>query len=156
MQGFIEFVQNYSKNKKMKSDIQFTFNQSTEEVNFLDGCVKLNEGDISTTVKSNPTDFHLYLNSNSNHPRHVIRNIPKSQFLRLKRICSNPADFAQKSSTYAQYFISRGYDKANIEGAIREVAKEMISFLINRKRRSRRELCSSAIGIHTWGDYHLS
>ena len=46
LQGFIEFVQNYSKNKNMKSDIQFTFNQSTEEVNFLDVCVKLNEGDI--------------------------------------------------------------------------------------------------------------
>ena len=123
LQKFIEFVQNYSKNKKMKSDIQFTFNQSTEEVNFLDVCVKLNEGDISTTVYSKPTDSQLYLNSNSNHPRHVIRNIPKSQFLRLKRICSNPADFAQKASTYAQYFISRGYDKVNIDEAIREVSK---------------------------------
>ena len=120
---FLQFVQNYSKSKNMKSDIQFTFDQSTEQVNFLDVCVKLNQGDIMTTVYSKPTDSHLYLNSNSNHPRHVIRNIPKSQFLRLKRICSNPIDFVRKSSTYAQYFISRGYDKADIEGAIREVTK---------------------------------
>ena len=107
----------------MKSDIQFTFDQSTEQVNFLDVCVKLRDGDITTTVYSKPTDSHLYLNSNSNHPRHVIRNIPKSQFLRLKRICSNPTDFISKSSTYAQYFISRGYHKADIERAIREVTK---------------------------------
>ena len=120
---FLQFVQSYSKIKKMKSDIQFTFDQSTEQVNFLDVCVKLRDGDITTTVYSKPTDSHLYLNSNSNHPRHVIRNIPKSQFLRLKRICSNPTDFVRKSSTYAQYFISRGYHKADIERAIREVTK---------------------------------
>ena len=107
----------------MKSDIQFTFNHSTEDVNFLDVCDRLNEGDIGTIVYSKPTDSHLYLNSNSNNTRHVIRNIPKSKLLRLKRICSNPADFAQKSSTCAQYFISRGHDKTNIDEAIREVSK---------------------------------
>ena len=107
----------------MKSNIKFTFDQSTEEVNFLDVCVKINSGVISTTVFSKPTDSHLYLNSNSNHPRHVIRNISKSQFLRLRRICSNHSDFVAKSSTYAQYFISRGYDKTMVEDAIREVTK---------------------------------
>ena len=120
---FIEFAQNYGQMKKMKSDIKFTFDQSTDEVSFLDVCVKINEGVINTTVFSKPTDSHLYLNSNSNHPRHVIRNIPKSQFLRLRRICSSQADFISKSSTYAQYFISRGYEKSKIEEAIREVTK---------------------------------
>ena len=100
LQDFIEFVQNYSQTKKMKSDIKFTFDQSTEEVSFLDVCVKIDCGVISTTVFSKPTDSHLYLNSNSNHPRHVIRNIPKSQLLRLRRICSNHSDFVAKSSTY--------------------------------------------------------
>ena len=123
LQDFIQFVQNYSTAKKMKSDIKFTFYQSTEEVSFLDVCVKLIQGVITTTVYSKPTDSHLYLNSNSNHPRHVIRNIPRSQFLRLKRICSNHADFVKKSSTYAHYFIDRGYDKTNIHKAIREASK---------------------------------
>ena len=123
LKDFIDFTQNYSVNKKLRSTMKFTVNQSTNEVNFLDECVKLKDGKIVTTVYSKPTDSHLYLNIRSNHPYHIIRNIPKSQFLRLRRICSNTADYVHQCSTYIKYFVCRGYDEAKLNEIARDVTK---------------------------------
>ena len=95
LQDFINFTQSYSTKKQMKSKIKFEINQSTESVHFLDVTIMLVDGAIATTVYSKPTDSHLYLNVHSCHPEHVIKNIPKSQFLRLRRICSSSFDFMQ-------------------------------------------------------------
>ena len=123
LKDFIQFTQNYSEQKKLKSKIKFTVNHSTSEVNFLDVCVRLKDGNICTTTYSKPTDSHLYLNTQSNHPSHIIRNIPKSQFLRLRRICSNTADFMQQCSTYVKYFAYRGYNETKLAETVREVTK---------------------------------
>ena len=123
LQEFLEFTNNFSENENMRSNIKFTTNQSTQEVNFLDVTVKLNDGIISTTIYSKPTDSHLYLNSGSNHPSHVIRNIPKSQFMRLRRICSDTVDFSNQCARYENFFVQRGYDAQKIRNTIREIAK---------------------------------
>ena len=122
LKEFLNFTQNFSTHKKMKSNIKFTVSQSTEEVNFLDVRIISKNGNITTSVYSKPTDSHLYLNSKSNHPRHIIRNIPKSQFLRLRRICSDTADFMQQCGKYMKYFTQRGYNEEKLKNTIREVS----------------------------------
>ena len=102
LKDFISFTQNYSQTKNMKSNIKFEVHQSVDMVNFLDVSVMMKDGNISTTVYSMPTDSHLYLTTGSNHPSHIIRNIPKSQFLRLRRICSDTADFVHQCNNYVR------------------------------------------------------
>ena len=46
LKQFIEFAQNYSKQKNMKSDIKFDINQSTSQVNFLDVVISINNGKL--------------------------------------------------------------------------------------------------------------
>ena len=111
---FIEFAQSFSTTTSMKSNIKFEVHQSTDRVNFLDVSVLLQNGIITTTIYSKPTDSHLYLNVNSSHPEHVIKNIPKSQFLRLRRICSDSCDFMTKCNTFINYFINQGYNKDHL------------------------------------------
>ena len=43
------------------------------------------------------TDTHNYLHFSSFHPDHCKRAIPYSQFLRLRRLCSDDDDFLVKS-----------------------------------------------------------
>ena len=43
-----------------------------------------------------PTDSHIYLLYSSSHPSHVKNSIPYSQFLRLRRLCSEESDFFLK------------------------------------------------------------
>ncbi len=88
LEEFIEHNQNFSTNHKMKSDIGFTVNKSRNKVEFLDVRVTFENGILKTNLYSKPTDAFLYLNTTSSHPKHVIKNIPKGQFIRIRRICS--------------------------------------------------------------------
>ena len=134
LKEFLDFAQGYSEKRKLRSSIKFTSNQSTSGVNFLDVTVQLKNGNIATTIYSKPTDSHLYLNSGSNHPQHVIRNIPKSQFIRLRRICSDAVDFSNQCSKYAKFFINRGYDADKIHETIRETTKKSREELLQTSR----------------------
>ena len=63
--------------------IKFTITSSTDQLPFLDILISLKNGFLKTDIHSKPTDSHAYLPSSSCHPRHVVKNIPYSQFLRL-------------------------------------------------------------------------
>ena len=71
----------------MKSKIKFKIYLSTNEVHFLDVTVSSKHGKLRATLFPEPTDSHFYPNISSCHPSHVLKNIPKGQFIRLRRIC---------------------------------------------------------------------
>ena len=64
-----------------------------------------------------PTDSHSYLLHSSSHPSHVKNSIPYSQFLRLRRLCSDDSDFSNKSKETCQFFEKRGYPASVIQAA---------------------------------------
>ena len=71
----------------------------TQEISlaFLDIKVS-NEGhSLCTSVYYKPTDSHSYLLYSSSHPSHVKNSVSISQFLRLRRLCSDDSDFSEKS-----------------------------------------------------------
>ena len=108
---FISFKQNYNKSKNMKSKLKFKIHLSTKEVHFLDVKVSLNHGKLRTTLFTKPTDSYFYLSNSSWHPSHVLKNIPKAQFIRLRRICSQKTDFLQNSQILCNKFIERGFNE---------------------------------------------
>ena len=77
LDDFIVYNQNFSDNSNMLSNIKFEVNKSTNTVNFLDVSVTIKDNKLDTTLYSKPTDAHLYLNTASNHPKHVVRNLPR-------------------------------------------------------------------------------
>ena len=56
-----------------------------------------------------PTDSHSYLLHSSSHPAHVKNSIPYSQFLRLRRLCSDDTDLSEKEEEMCQFFKTRRY-----------------------------------------------
>ena len=106
---FISFTHNYSKSKNMKSKIKFEIHLSTNEVHFLDVAVSLNHGKLRTILFTKPTDSQFYLNTSSCHPSHVVKNIPKGQFIRLRRICSRKSDYLLNSEILCKKFIERSF-----------------------------------------------
>ena len=90
--------------------IKFETDISESSVHFLDTTVILGEdGTISTTLYTKPTDAHNYLSYFSCHPKNCRDSIPYSQFLRDKRICSSQEDFVENSRNNASHFIRAGY-----------------------------------------------
>ena len=58
---------------------------------------------LSTSVHYKPTDSHSYLLHSSSHPAHV----KNSQFLRLRRLCSDDTDFSEKAEEMCQFSKTR-------------------------------------------------
>ena len=123
LSDFIKYAQTFSESTNMKSKIKFEVNQSTEIVNFLDVTIKIQRGLLVTSLYSKPTDAHMYLNTSSNHPKHVIRNIPKGQFIRIRRICSDMNDYKSNSNILSEFLVKRGYDRKALTGVINDVAR---------------------------------
>ena len=99
-------------------NFKFTLNQSTTEIPFLDvNVIKINGG-LQTSIYTKPTDKKLYLNFASCHPLHTKRSIPFSQFLRLKRIVSDPADLIIKANNMADSFKLRNYPETILDKAL--------------------------------------
>ena len=57
-------------------NIQFTIEQSTKQLTFLDILIRKNNDRLSTAINYKVTDTIQYLEYTSDHPRHMKRNIP--------------------------------------------------------------------------------
>lgn len=98
--------------------IKFKFNWSTEEVDFLDVTVKLNDGIIQTDLYTKPTDKHQYLFFTSCHPSASKKGIPYGQALRTRWICSEDELFEKRANELKNYLgynkrlVTKGIDRA--------------------------------------------
>jgi len=99
--------------------INFTSETSETDIAFLDVKVKIREGMIETDLYSKPTDSHDYLMYSSAHPQRCKDSIPYSQFLRIRRLCSNIKDYDHNVMNLALHFERRQYPaKLIIEAAV--------------------------------------
>ena len=90
----------------------------------------------------------MYLNRKSCHPTHVIQNLPKGQFIRVRRICSEISDFDDYSKTMKKHFVSRGYDEKVLSKTIQNVRKMERADLL--KDKVQKEKDESKIPVCTW------
>ena len=69
------------------------------------------------SATNKPTEVHSYFLHSSSHPNHVKNSIPFSQFLRLRRLCSDELNFSNKSEKMLQFFKNRGYPDSVVKTA---------------------------------------
>ena len=81
-------------------------------VNFLDLNIKLNKitGSLIFSLYIKPTNTFSYLLTSSNHPCFIFKNIPKSLFFRIRRICSYYSDYLYYSRILIKQLVKRNYD----------------------------------------------
>ena len=120
-QELLEFINHLNTCHKQKT-IKFTYEYSKSQVNFLDTTVYLDNGQLKTTLYVKPTDSHSYLAYDSCHPRHMINGIPYSQFLRVRRICTEWEEFFKHSLRLFMHFSLRGYPNELLMPALQKVS----------------------------------
>ena len=103
LEPFISFVNNFH------PAFKYTWEISRTWVSFLDILVSINGNALKTSVSYKPTDSHCYLLFSSSHSNHTNKSIPYSQFLRLRRLCSDNRDFETNSLEIRSFFVQRGY-----------------------------------------------
>ena len=84
-----------------------------------DTIVKINPATntVETDLYCKPTDSHNYLLYNSAHPKKCKESIPYSQFLRIRRICTNITDYDRHIVMLSKHFLRRGYPLILLESA---------------------------------------
>ena len=116
LEEFINYVSNYH------PALQFTSNISELELPFLDIKLAIKNNTLHTSVHYKETDTHNYLHHTSLHPDHCKKAIPYSQFLRLRRICSDNDDFVARTLEMKTYFLARGYPETSLDNDLRRVS----------------------------------
>ena len=123
--GIEEFRKFEKHLNQVVESIKFETDISPIEVHFLDVTVKIDDGHLETSLYTKPTDAHNYLSYNSCHPRNCKKAIPYSQFLRVRRICSNDDDFVKHSKELARHFLRAQYPADLVQEAfVRAYDKE--------------------------------
>ena len=117
--------------------IKFTADYSKVSVHFLDTTVTIENGSLKTDLFNKPTDKHNYLLPSSCHPPHCTRNIPYSQALRIKRICSSETDFAIRTNELSGHLRNRQYFRGSVENAIKKAKDIPRSQTLTYKTRQR-------------------
>ena len=97
--------------------LRYTVTISDSQLSLLDILLTVTGNKISTSVFFKETDSHSYLTYNSSHPPACKDSIPYSQFLRLRRLCSDQNDFDRQVTTMSDYFTQRGYPASVVAAA---------------------------------------
>ena len=109
LEDYIAFVSNFY------PALQFTHTISETELPLLDINLRTSGDIIRTSIHYKATDTHSFLHEDSSHPRHCKESLPYSQLLRLRRICSDQADFLDKAQEMASFFERRGYSAQTLK-----------------------------------------
>ena len=104
--------------------IKFTMKTADKNgIKFLDLKFKIVEGKINADVYFKPTNSFTYVLPSTSYPYENIRNIPKGNVLRLRRICDNDEKYNQRPTEYQNYLICREYNPTLVKKQFEEVGK---------------------------------
>ena len=102
--------------------LKFTVEFGGMSIEFMDLLIKIENGKLTTSVYSKPTDGHLYLHYDSCHPKNTKLAVEQGTALRLRRICSSDEEYKNRSTEYMAYLAARGHKNKDIVGAFDAVA----------------------------------
>ena len=106
MDSVLEFIDHLN---IVHPTIKFTSDISDTEISFLDLTTYIQQSQLHTRLYTKTTDRHMYLNYLSEHPMSLKKSIPYSQFLRLKRIHSEPQYLLEAQTHMYFFFMWREY-----------------------------------------------
>ena len=95
----------------------------SDKIAFLDLLISFDciTNKFVTDLYIKPTNTFSYLLTSSNHPIHIFKNIPKSLFIRIRRICSNYLDYLFHSKKLIVQLFNRGYNLEKISKLARSI-----------------------------------
>ena len=136
---FLEFANVFAETKGYRSSIKFKY-ASGQSVDFLDTTVSIQpNGRLTTTLYTKPTASYDYLHHSSYHVSHVKNSLPKSQFLRIRRICSSLADYDAHAKRFVSHFVKRKYNQAYVQQKYEEVRSMNRDEILEYRKRTNNE-----------------
>ena len=108
-------------------------------MSFLDVITYNSNGRINSTPFVKPTDTHSYLDYRSCHLQNNKSSIPYSQFLRIRRNCTEWTEFIRHSIKLYIYFSQCGYPPELVTPSLLRVNKCSQAEALSNSRNSTKE-----------------
>lgn len=113
----------------------------SRSIPFLDTMVEIKEGKLVTDLYTKPSNKPGFLSPDSNHPKHIAKNIPYSRLFTLLRICSKKGSFEKRVAEFKDLLLSRGYLPQVINNAIERINRitrsEALKKVVSKKNTDR-------------------
>ncbi|XP_043925694.1 dynein axonemal heavy chain 10 [Protopterus annectens] len=111
------------------SYLKFVIGSHGINVSFLDVNLRwdFEEGRMHSRIYRKKTFNNGYLHYRSGHPKHVISNIPKGQFIRASRMTSKDSDAFQEFCFIISLFLDRGYYKPDLIQVATDIYNKRVS-----------------------------
>ncbi|XP_041417084.1 uncharacterized protein LOC108715416 [Xenopus laevis] len=132
--------------------IKFTTCIGPNSVNYLDVQVTSSDGSLTTDLYKKPTDRNNMLRKDSFHPIGTIKGLPKSQFIRARRITSSETLYNKQGEELVSRFVQRGFSKTDLDKTMDEVGRMKREDLMVRKTPTQKKLgipCVTTYGPHS-------
>jgi hypothetical protein len=131
--------------------------ETGEKINFLDLTISYDflTNKFVTSLYTKPTNTFSYLISISNHPQHIFKNIPKSLFIRLRRICSSHLDYIFQSRILINQLEKRGYNFYQLKKIAQSIGHSPRKNFLNYKKKKEMKLFSKNINLFQIYDFSL-
>ncbi|XP_072422902.1 uncharacterized protein [Chiloscyllium punctatum] len=113
--GEESLIKLHSDINKFHPTIKLTMDYSRLSVSFLDTCVSIKDGHVSTTLYRKPTYNLTMLHFSSFHPKHIKTAIPYGQALRTHQICSDEEECDRHLEVLKDALTRTGYDAQLID-----------------------------------------
>lgn len=124
---------------KKDRGIKFVHEASQERINFLDLTIIKDVGGFKTITYFKQTDRSAFIPLDSCHNKSWLKSIPKSQFVRMRRNCSEMEDYRFQVDVLENRLHEKDYDLDPLEVTIEEVAKLDRSTLLDVGPKEKKE-----------------
>ncbi|XP_075460474.1 uncharacterized protein LOC142497064 isoform X2 [Ascaphus truei] len=127
-------------------NIRFTYEHNINCISFLDLLLYIDHDmTIQSQIFRKPNSRNTLLSAKSCHPWSLVKSIPKAQFVRLRRLCTNDDSFIAQSKELTNRFLARGYTQKIIQDAF-ESAESMDRSVFSAKKKKKRNNVSLTYG----------
>ena len=111
----------------------------------------MENSELYTELYSKPTSAHQYPHRTTFHHFSLIKSLPKSQFTRIRRICSKLSDYKHQANVFVNYFATRGFNLRKLESMANSVSQMNRDDLLNKpaEKEASQNRISFVLNWHT-------
>ncbi len=102
--------------RRMNDDpgLTWIFSERSNQVDFMDLTITLNDGVITTSLYEKPLNLHLCIPAHSAHPPGLLPGVVFGTLFRIQTLCSDARDREQRTKQFFKRLIVRGYQAEKI------------------------------------------
>ena len=99
--------------------LRWETNSPAKEIDFMDITLRIERGQIETTLYEKKINMHLYIPPHSCHPPGMMLGVVHGMVRRIMTLCTNKADQSKRIHEFVRHLRARGYHRDQIMPVVR-------------------------------------